>query len=101
MKPFKIFKKKCRFEKSLLILSEKGFSEEYAESLKAELAAAERKQDIAKGKSFLANALLILGSINEAYQTFEEIDLKKLEPHLVGNLVSNMIFADLDRKSVV
>ena len=34
MKPFKIFKKKCRFEKSLLILSEKGFSEEYAESLK-------------------------------------------------------------------
>lgn len=97
MRPFKIFNKKCRFEKSLLILSEKGFSEEYAESLRTELAAAEREQDIAKGKSFLANALLILGNITEAYQTFEDTNLKKLEPHLVGNLVSNMIFADFVR----
>ena len=56
----KLFKKKCRFEKSLAILSEKGFTEEYAESLKTEISEAEREQDIAKGKSFLANALLIL-----------------------------------------
>lgn len=90
----KLFKKKCRFEKSLLILSEKGFSREYAESLKSELSEAERAQDIAKGKSFLANALLILGNITEAYTVFEETDLKKLEPNLVGNLVSNMVFAD-------
>lgn len=93
----KLFKKKCRFERSLAILSEKGFTAEYAESLKAEIAAAEREQDIAKGKSFLANALLILGNITEAYQTFEEINIKKLEPHLLGNLVSNMVFADFVR----
>ena len=93
----KLFKKKCRFERSLAILSEKGFTEEYAASLKAELAEAERGQDIAKGKSFLANAQLILGNITDAYQTFEEIDLKKLEPRLQGNLFSNMVFADFVR----
>ena len=90
----KLFKKKCRFERSLAILSEKGFTAEYAESLRSELSKAEREQDIAKGKSFLANALLILGNITEAYQTFEEINIKKLEPRLLGNLVSNMVFAD-------
>lgn len=88
----KIFKKKCRFEKSLQILSEKGFTAEYADSLKDELSEAEREQDIAKGKSFLANALLILGNLSEAYAVFEEISMKKLEPYLQGNLVSNMIF---------
>lgn len=93
----KLFKKKCRFEKSLAILSEKGFTEEYAESLKEEISEAEREQDIAKGKSFLANALLILGNITEAYRTFEEINIKKLEPYLLGNLVSNMVFADFVR----
>lgn len=93
----KLFKKKCRFERSLAILSEKGFTEEYAASLKSELAEAEREQDIAKGKSFLANAQLILGNITDAYQTFEEIDLKKLEPRLRGNLFSNMVFADFVR----
>ncbi|MDE7279787.1 MAG: hypothetical protein K2N26_08705 [Oscillospiraceae bacterium] len=93
----KLFKKKCRFEKSLTILSEKGFTAEYAQSLRDELAEAERKQDIAKGKSFLANALLILGNISEAYQTFEDINMKYLEPHLIGNLVSNMVFADFVR----
>lgn len=93
----KLFKKKCRFERSLTILSEKGFTAEYAQSLRDELAEAEREQDIAKGKSFLANALLILGDITEAYSTFEEINMKKLEPYLVGNLVSNMVFADFVR----
>lgn len=86
------FKKKCRFEKSLTILGKDGFTDEYAEMLKTELAEAERKQDIAKGKSFLANALLIRGKLTEAFAVFEEINMKHLEPHLHGNLVSNMIF---------
>ena len=60
------FKKKCRFEKSLTILGKDGFTDEYAEMLKTELAEAERRQDIAKGKSFLANALLIRGRLSEA-----------------------------------
>ncbi len=86
------FKKKCRFEKALSILSKSGFTHEYTEMLKAELEEAERPQDIAKGKSFLANALLIQGDLNEAYQTFNEINLKKLDSNLHGNLISNMIF---------
>lgn len=86
------FKKKCRFEKALSILGKNGFTREYTDMLKTELTEAERPQDIAKGKSFLANALLIQGDLTEAYQTFKEIDLKKLDRTLHGNLISNMIF---------
>ncbi|MBQ5318984.1 MAG: hypothetical protein J6K17_07815 [Oscillospiraceae bacterium] len=87
-----MFDKKCRFEKALSVLSKSGFSREYTEMLKTELAEAKRPKDIAKGKSFLANALLIQGDLTEAYHTFEEIDLKKLDANLHGNLISNMIF---------
>lgn len=86
------FKKKCRFSKALEVLAKEGFTENYAETLKAELAEAERPKDIAKGQSFLANALLILGDLTEAYKVFEEINIKKLEHYLRGNLVGNMIF---------
>ncbi|MBQ3162471.1 MAG: hypothetical protein IJC04_10155 [Oscillospiraceae bacterium] len=86
------FKKKCRFEKALSLLSKNGFTREYTDMLKIELKEAERPQDIAKGKSFLANALLIQGDLKEAYQTFNEINLKKLDSSLHGNLISNMIF---------
>lgn len=87
-----LFKKKCNFKKSLEFLAKNGFTDEYAEFLKSEIAEAERPKDIAKGKSFLANALLIRGRLTEAYAEFESIDMKKLERYLQGNLVSNMIF---------
>lgn len=87
------FKKKCRFVKALSILGESGFTREYTEMLRTELAEAERPQDIAKGKSFLVNALIIQGNLTEAYQIFEEIDLKKLAANLHGNLISNVIFS--------
>lgn len=87
------FKKKCRFVKALSILGESGFTREYTEMLRTELAEAERPQDIAKGKSFLVNALIIQGDLTEAYQVFEEINLKKLAANLHGNLISNVIFS--------
>ncbi len=87
------FKKKCRFVKALSILGESGFTREYTEMLRTELAEAERPQDIAKGKSFLVNALIIQGDLTEAYQIFEEINLKKLAANLHGNLISNVIFS--------
>lgn len=87
------FKKKCRFVKALSILGESGFTREYTEMLRTELAEAERPQDIAKGKSFLVNALIIQGDLTEAYQIFEEINLKKLASNLHGNLISNVIFS--------
>ena len=86
------FKKKCKFSKSLEVLAKEGFTENYAKTLRTELAEAERPKDIAKGQSFLANALLILGNLTEAYTVFEQINIKKLESHLRGNLISNMIF---------
>lgn len=92
-----LFKKKCKFSRSLEILGKEGFTESYTESLKAELAEAERPQDIARGKSFLANGLLILGRLTEAYGVFREIDMNKLERHLRGNLVGNMIFCEFVR----
>ena len=85
-------KKKCRFEKALSILGKSGFTREYTEMLKKELTEAERPQDIAKGKSFLVNALIIQGDLTEACQIFEEINLKKLDTTLHGNLISNVIF---------
>lgn len=87
-----LFKKKCNFKKSLELLAKSGFTNEYAEMLKSEIAEAERPKDIAKGKSFLANAFLICGKLTDAYSEFESIDMKKLERYLQGNLVSNMIF---------
>ncbi|MBR4096288.1 MAG: hypothetical protein IKK42_03165 [Oscillospiraceae bacterium] len=87
------FKKRCRFTRALTILSESGFTREYTEMLKNELAEAEHPQDIAKGKSFLVNALIIQGDLTEAYQIFEEINLKKLDANLHGNLISNVIFS--------
>ncbi|MBP1548914.1 MAG: hypothetical protein J6A05_02820 [Oscillospiraceae bacterium] len=87
------FKKKCRFTKALSILGKSGFTREYTEMLKTELTEAERPEDIAKGKSFLVNALIIQGDLTEAYQVFEEINMKKLDNVLHGNLVSNVIFS--------
>ena len=87
-----LFNKKCNFKKSLELLGKNGFTDEYAEMLKTEISEAERPKDIAKGKSFLANALLIRGKLTEAYAVFEEINMNKLERYLQGNLVSNMIF---------
>ena len=87
-----LFRKKVQFEKALAILSKDGFTKEYIEMLKSEIAEAKHPADIAKGKSFLANALLVQGDLTEAYKVFEEINMKKLEAHLRGNLVSNMIF---------
>ena len=85
-------KKRCDFRKALAVLAKQGFTDEYVDMLKAEIAEAERPKDIAKGKSFLANALLIRGRLREAFSVFEEIEIKRLEWHLRGNLVSNMIF---------
>lgn len=87
-----IFKKRTNFPEAAEVLAKEGFTDNYIDVLKSELEKAERKQDIARGQNFLANALLIRGRLTESYAVFEKIDLKKLERHLHGNLISNMIF---------
>ncbi len=92
-----IFKKRTGFTEAAKVLADEGFTDNYIDVLKRSLEKAERAQDIARGKSYLANALLIRGRLTEAYETFREIDLKKLEPHLRGTLISNMIFCNFVR----
>ncbi len=87
-----IFKKRTSFPEATKVLANEGFTDNYIEILKTSLEKAEHPQDIARGKSYLANALLIRGRLTEAYEVFQEIELKKLEPHLRGTLISNMIF---------
>lgn len=86
------FKKKCGFKEALRVLGQEGFTDNYIRVLREELETAERPKDIARGKSFLANGLLILGKLTEAYSVFEEMDMNRLAPHLRGNLAGNMVF---------
>lgn len=86
------FKKKCGFREALRVLGQEGFTDNYINVLREELKTAERPKDIARGKSFLANGLLILGRLTEAYSVFEEININKLERHLRGDLAGNMVF---------
>ena len=87
-----IFKKRTNFPEAAEILAAEGFTDNYISLLAASVEKAEHPQDIARGKSYLANALLIRGRLKEAYAACEETNLKKLEKHLLGNLISNMIF---------
>lgn len=87
-----IFKKRTNFPEAAEVLAKEGFTDNYIDVLKNELETAEHPKDIAKGKSFLSNALLIRGRLTESYAVFKEINLKKLDRYLQGNLISNMIF---------
>ena len=87
-----LFKKRTNFRQAAEILATEGFTKNYTDMLKKELETAEHRRDIAKGRNYLANALLIQGDLTEAYSVFEEIELKYLDKDLHGNLISNMIF---------
>ena len=88
----RILKKRTSFPHAAELLAAEGFTDNYIEVLREELKTAEHPKDIARGQNFLANALLIRGRLTEAFTAFQEIDLKNLERHLHGNLISNMIF---------
>ncbi len=92
-----LFKKRTNFREAAKILATEGFTDNYIDVLKEELETAEHKQDIAKGRNYLSNALLIRGRLTEAYSVFESIELKDLDKDLRGNLISNMIFCKFVR----
>ncbi len=87
-----IFKKRTKFRRAAEILASEGFTDNYIDTLKEELEKAGHKKDIAVGRNYLANALLIRGKLTESYSVFEKIELKDLDRSLHGNLISNMIF---------
>ncbi len=89
-----LFKKKpSAFEVSAKTLAEKGFCDEYIDALKDDISNALKPRDINKGKSYLCNALIICGRLNEAYDVFNEVDLNTLDSILAPNLVQNIIFS--------
>ncbi len=53
--------KKSPFKESAAILAEEGFSQGYIEKLREETDALKKPADLAKGRSFLINALTSLG----------------------------------------
>lgn len=89
--------KKSPFRESGAILSEEGFSERYIEKLKMETDALKNRTQIAQGKNFIVNALILRGELTEAYEEFrrcEEEDIwKKLDRQLLPNLLHNVIFS--------
>lgn len=90
-------KKKRPFRESAELLTEVGFSEEYIEKLRAELAGTKKPADIALGKNYLINALIITGGLTEAYNIFLQLErdnmLKRLDKSLQPNLLHNVIFS--------
>lgn len=92
-----IFKKRTRFREAAEILASEGFTENYIAELKKGLETAEHRSDIALGKNYLINALIIRGHLTEACRLFEDIELKRLDKSLHGNLISNIIFCKFVR----
>ena len=53
-----IFKKRTNFPEAAEVLATEGFTDNYISVLSASVEKAEHPQDITRGKSYLANALL-------------------------------------------
>lgn len=90
-------RKKRPFGESAKFLADGGFTEEYIEMLRGELAEIKKPADIAMGRNYLINALIITGALTEAYDIFLQLErddlLKKLDKSLQPNLLHNVIFS--------
>ncbi len=89
--------KKSPFKESAAILAEEGFSQGYIEKLREETDALKKPADLAKGRSFLINALIIRGELTEAYSLYsgyaENGGFERLDKLLYPNLLHNVIFS--------
>lgn len=92
-----LFKKKSPFTESANVLAEYGFSEEYISALKKDIEPLKKPKDIAKGQSYLINALIITGKLEKACTLYRKCDedgiFDKLDKMLYPNLLHNVIFA--------
>ncbi len=92
-----LFKKKSPFTESANVLAEYGFSEEYISALQKDIELLKKPKDIAKGQSYLINALIIIGKLEEACALYKKCDedgiFDKLDKMLYPNLLHNVIFA--------
>lgn len=92
-----LFKKKSPFSESANVLAEYGFSEEYISALEKDIEPLKKPKDIAKGQSYLVNALIIIGRLEEACNLYKKCDedgaFNRLDKMLYPNLLHNVIFA--------
>lgn len=92
-----LFKKSSPFKSSAAVLADNGFTDEYIEALKKDIEPLKKPKDIAKGQSYLINALIITGRLDEGcslYKKFSEEKLfDKLDKLLYPNLLHNVMFA--------
>lgn len=92
-----LFKKSSPFKNSAAVLADNGFTDVYIEALKKDIEPIKKPKDIAKGQSYLINALIIAGRLEEGcslYKKYSEENLfDKLDKTLYPNLLHNVIFA--------
>ena len=92
-----LFKKSSPFKNSAAVLADNGFTDVYIEALKKDIEPLKKPKDIAKGQSYLINALIIAGRLEEGcslYKEYSEENLfDKLDKTLSPNLLHNVIFA--------
>lgn len=92
-----LFKKSSPFKNSATVLADNGFTDVYIEALKKDIEPLKKPKDIAKGQSYLINALIIAGRLEEGcslYKKYSEENLfDKLDKTLYPNLLHNVIFA--------
>lgn len=92
-----LFKKSSPFKNSAAVLADNGFTDVYIEALKKDIEPLKKPKDIAKGQSYLINALIIAGRLEEGcslYKKYSEENLfDKLDRTLYPNLLHNVIFA--------
>lgn len=92
-----LFKKSSPFNASAAVLADHGFTDEYIEALKKDIEPLKKPKDIAKGQSYLINALIITGRLEEGCSLYrkysEEGIFDKLDRMLYPNLLHNVIFA--------
>lgn len=92
-----LFKKSSPFKNSAAVLADNGFTDVYIEALKKDIEPLKKPKDIAKGQSYLINALIIAGRLEEGcslYKKYSEENLfDKLDKALYPNLLHNVIFA--------
>ncbi|MGN0600556.1 MAG: hypothetical protein ACI4JK_11760 [Oscillospiraceae bacterium] len=92
-----LFKKSSPFKASAAVLADHGFTDEYIEALKKDIEPLKKPKDIAKGQSYLINALIITGRLEDGCSLYrkysEEGVFDKLDRMLYPNLLHNVIFA--------
>ncbi len=92
-----LFKKSSPFKNSAAVLADNGFTDAYIETLKKDIEPLKKPKDIAKGQSYLINALIIAGRLEEACSLYEKYSAEnlfgKLDKMLYPNLLHNVIFA--------